>query len=177
MTLNQCWFNVEPSSTTLAQHWNNICSKSHVCWDILAENVRPWRVLILNGYIGHLYIVRTSPLENERVGSRVFPLQDTFYMIHWVIFYQLNLQFTWKKYSAVHRQKAVTAVTAFCLCTAEYFFQVNFPLLDIIPSCNQCDIIILNDIDLLKSEESKENKYVWIFYLKCYIKKYFFTHL
>ena len=31
-TLSQCWFNVGPSSTTLAQHWTSIGSMSRVFW-------------------------------------------------------------------------------------------------------------------------------------------------
>ena len=33
-TLNQCWFNVGPSSATLAQHWNSIGSVSRACWPL-----------------------------------------------------------------------------------------------------------------------------------------------
>ena len=39
-TLTQCWFNVDPSSTTLDQHWVNIDPASCVCWDnIFKSNV------------------------------------------------------------------------------------------------------------------------------------------
>ena len=37
-TLKQCWFNVEPPSTTSAQHQPNISSKSRVCWVAITEN-------------------------------------------------------------------------------------------------------------------------------------------
>ena len=30
-----CWFNVGPSSATLAQHWNNTRAMSRVCWGVL----------------------------------------------------------------------------------------------------------------------------------------------
>ena len=30
--VSQCWFNVEPPSTTLTQHWNNTASMSRVRW-------------------------------------------------------------------------------------------------------------------------------------------------
>ena len=33
-TFTQCWYNVGPSSTTLAQHCTNIGSTSCVCWDM-----------------------------------------------------------------------------------------------------------------------------------------------
>ena len=35
-TSTQCWTNIGPPSTTLAQHWSNIGSMSRACWDI------PW---------------------------------------------------------------------------------------------------------------------------------------
>ena len=40
-TLNQCWFNVGPSSTTLGQHQIKIGSASPVCW-IPVQRLRRW---------------------------------------------------------------------------------------------------------------------------------------
>ena len=36
-TLNHRWFNVGPSSTTLAQHWTNNGTMSRVCWDVAPQ--------------------------------------------------------------------------------------------------------------------------------------------
>ena len=33
-TLNQCCFNIGPSSSTLAQHYSNIEPTSRVCWEL-----------------------------------------------------------------------------------------------------------------------------------------------
>ena len=34
-TLNQCWFNVGPPSTTWTIYWPNFGSMSRICWDIV----------------------------------------------------------------------------------------------------------------------------------------------
>ena len=53
-TLNQCWFNVGPPSTTSAQHWTNIGLMSHVCWvcrilaswNCIAHLITRWREVL-----------------------------------------------------------------------------------------------------------------------------------